>query len=160
MIKRILITISVTLLFLLSIKLCFNAEIHTINGNSMFPAVAHGDYCITFSKILDRDPSIKRGSIVVIEKPDGLILKRVVAIPGDTVTIKKGVLRINGIPQKERYILSERTEGSIHLTLEDNKYYVLGDNRKNSLDSRILGPIDKSKIRGILFLKCTNPIML
>lgn len=83
--------------------------------------------------------------------PEKYIIKRVIATPGDTIDIKEGYITVNGEKLEESYIKGrtfESSEFSYPLTIPENKLFVLGDNRENSLDSRILGLIDYERIKG------------
>lgn len=87
--------------------------------------------------------------------PEKYIIKRVIAVPGDIIDIKEGYVTVNGEKLEESYIKGqtfERSEFFYPLTIPENKIFVLGDNRENSLDSRILGVIDYERIKGrVLF---------
>ncbi|WP_256312233.1 signal peptidase I [Tissierella carlieri] len=79
------------------------------------------------------------------------IIKRVIAIPGDVVDIKDGYVTVNGQKLEESYVRGQTFENSnfsYPLTIPENKVFVLGDNRENSTDSRILGLIDYEQIKG------------
>ena len=98
----------------------------------------------------------QRFDIVVIEHPRlGCIIKRVVGLPGETVQINgSGEIYINGEKLEENYgkeIIRDAGAVASPIALGENQYFVLGDNRNNSTDSRIIGPIDKSEIIGKLW---------
>lgn len=79
------------------------------------------------------------------------IIKRVIAVPGDVVDIKDGYVTVNGQKLEESYVRGQTFENSnfsYPLTIPENKVFVLGDNRENSTDSRILGLIDYEQIKG------------
>ena len=82
-----------------------------------------------------------------------IIVKRVIGKPGDHIVIKNGQVFINNNLLIEPYIKSpDSTNGNIDITLNDDEYYVLGDNRKRSTDSRFFGAIKKSDIESkVLF---------
>ena len=93
-------------------------------------------------------PIIKRGDVVILRHPkenEQLYIKRVVGLPGEKVKIKRGHLTVNGQTLKESYsegwMFEER-----EVELNANEYYVLGDNRLNSIDSRMFGPIKHEHI--------------
>ena len=126
---------------------------------SMEPTLHEGDNLVV-EKISPRLGLIKRGDIVIIknasphfaeEKKE--LIKRVVAVEGDTVEIKDGMVYINGEPEKNGYTRADYTPPGPNkeydsLTLEKGYVYVLGDNRGNSTDSRALGPIKAANICG------------
>ncbi|MHB8752921.1 MAG: signal peptidase I [Aggregatilineales bacterium] len=78
------------------------------------------------------------------------LIKRVIGLPGDTVQIKAGHASINGTPLDEPYTADQFCDRNCDGTwqLSPNQYFVLGDNRNNSSDSRVFGPIDRSLIVG------------
>ena len=100
----------------------------------------------------------KRGDIVVIKSPaDPAVhfIKRVIGLPGETITVSNGSVLINGQPLDERYANSRTDTSTGHFLIEgqsfkipDDNYFVLGDNRDHSSDSRAFGPITKDKIVG------------
>ncbi len=103
----------------------------------------------------------ERGDVVIVKSPwdnDKLLLKRIVALPNESIEIKNGHIVIynencsNGILIDEEYISESNKIDSRYnlakLKLNNNEYFVLGDNRKNSADSRIFGPIQKNDIVG------------
>jgi signal peptidase I len=94
---------------------------------------------------------LKRGHIVVFMKT-ALLLKRVIGLPGERLQIRSGRVLINETPLSEPYVpetayLEPQTDG--HWNLEPDAYFVLGDARDDSLDSRKLGPINRDEIKGI-----------
>ena len=89
---------------------------------------------------------VKRFDIVVVDEGDELIIKRVIGLPGDTVEYKNNKLYINGKKVNDKYA-SEKTE-DFSVLVPKNEYFVLGDNRTNSLDSRAFGTFSSKKIKG------------
>lgn len=129
---------------------------HKIKGASMSPNFPDGEYLLTekVSYYLN-DP--KRGDVVVFKPPvsDDEYIKRVIGMPGDTISIQNGYVHINGERLQEEY-LDETvvTSGGSFLTdgqeyqVPDNMYFVIGDNRPHSSDSRAWGPVTKSAMTG------------
>lgn len=136
-----------------------------VDGTSMSPTLSNGDKAITdglFYKI----GGIDRFDIVIVEhkKYDSKLVKRVVGLPGETIEYKDNVLYVNGERVEEDFLpegtITKTMYGNdIKVTLGKNEYYVLGDNRENSTDSRVLGAIKKSQITGkgiLLFATCDS----
>ncbi|WP_261806441.1 signal peptidase I [Lapidilactobacillus luobeiensis] len=135
-----------------------------VSGPSMQPTFYDGDRLIT-----SRISKIKRGDVVVLEAPDepgSLYIKRVIGLPGDTVSAKSGHVYVNGKQLSEPY-LKEYDPGNGFSFQEDftlqqklgrktvpaDSYFVMGDNRPISKDSRKIGFIKKSAINGIVKLR-------
>ena len=122
-----------------------------VNGTSMINTLHDKDIMI-LNKIHYRFNDIKRFDIVVIEEEKDYIIKRVIGLPGETVEYIDNELYINGKKIKEKFS-HKYTDNYSLKELDINKipknyYFVLGDNRKNSMDSRILGLIPKERILG------------
>lgn len=120
-------------------------------GDSMYPTL-HDGYVMLLDEIYYKFDKLDRFDIVVIKYKDSsgkseLIIKRVIGLPGDTVSYDKGKLYINGKYIKEKFSHAE-TKDFGPLTLDDDEYFVMGDNRTVSLDSRYIGPIKTKDIRG------------
>ena len=94
----------------------------------------------------------KRGDIVVFKSPSasGGITKRVIGLPGDQVTIVKGIVRVNGKLLKERYGVIRDTSNFGPIKIPADSYFMLGDNRPASSDSRHWGTISRDNIIGII----------
>ena len=130
----------------------------TVSGASMYPTLHNGDRMV-LSKVGD----VHRFDVVILKAPDENVeyIKRVIGMPGDTVEMKSGVLYINGKKVDQPFInteaLAKQTVFMNDFTLEsltgeskvpEGKYFVLGDNRGVSKDSRMIGFIDRSAIEG------------
>lgn len=108
----------------------------------------------------------ERGDIIVFRFPKDEskdFIKRVIGIPGDTIEIKEKTLYLNGVKQDESYINEISNDEPLlrmipgrdnfgPVTVPENAYFVMGDNRNHSLDSRFWGFVDFSKIKGSAFL--------
>lgn len=116
----------------------FIVELYMVEGPSMRPTLANGERLVV-NKFLYRFKTPERGEIIVFRyprDPSRDFIKRVIAVPGDTVEIKEGRVFVNGQLQNETYIL-EKTRGSFPLaTVPQGHVFVMGDNRNNSEDSR------------------------
>lgn len=122
-----------------------------VNGSSMYPTLKNGEIML-LNKINYRFHDIKRFDIVVVKEEDQKIIKRVIGLPGETLKYENNTLYIDGQEVKEKY-LKEKTEDfnlkSIgYKKIPNNCYFVIGDNRDNSKDSRIIGPVNKKQITG------------
>ncbi len=130
---------------------------HKIKGNSMEPNYHDGEYLLT-DKLTYRFKEPQRGDVVVFEppnSPDEEYIKRIIALPGETISINNGKFYINGQMLNESYIPENiYTKGKDFLpnntvkTVPQGSYFVSGDNRESSSDSRYWGFIRKDKITG------------
>lgn len=116
-----------------------------VNGNSMYPTLKNNDIMI-LNKLKYKVGSIERFDIVVVKYEDHYIIKRIIGLPGETIEYKDNVLYIDGRKFKDRY--NSITQEDFIKQLKKHEYFVMGDNRGDSLDSRIIGPIDKDSILG------------
>lgn len=121
-----------------------------VDGNSMNNTLHNDDIMIlNIIKYKLNDP--KRFEIVVFKYKDEPLIKRVIGLPGDTVAYINGRLILNGKKISESYIDKNNNDTSddfSEITVPKGKYFVMGDNRDNSLDSRFIGLIDRSDILG------------
>jgi len=126
-------------------------------GNSMAPTLENAErYLLNRWVYLVREP--QRADIVVLRDPadDSYAVKRIVAASGDSVCLKAGRVYVNGslldepylVPGTETYPRSDVREQS--LVCGKDQYFVLGDNRNNSADSRVYGPVPRQKILGVI----------
>ena len=98
------------------------------------------------------DKNYKRYDIVVIKEGRERIIKRIIGMPGESIKIIEGIIYINGEAIDDKYASSYTENFSLSKfdleVIPEDSYFVLGDNRIVSKDSRILGPIKKSQIQG------------
>lgn len=135
----------------------FVAQFHKVSGNSMVPTFHTGDYLIT-EKVSYRFRNPKYREIVVLKNPRDEsqdFIKRIIAVPGDTVEIKNGTVYLNNQPLKENYLpVGTLTRAGAFITegtsikAGNNQYFVFGDNREHSSDSREWGPVTKEELIG------------
>ena len=118
-----------------------------VHGDSMYPTLHNKDLMI-LDKISLKTTKIKRFDIVVIDAMNEKIIKRVIGLPGETVEYKNNKLYINGKIIKDKYNINNATLDFDSVVLREDEYFVLGDNRAVSIDSRRLGPIPKKDILG------------
>lgn len=127
----------------------FVYEPSNVSGPSMQSTLHTGDLILTNKFIYDtRDP--QRGEIIVFHATaDADFIKRVIGVAGDRIRVKNNQLFINDKPVAEPYIdKSNRTLDFAEVTVPPGKVFVMGDNRLNSTDSRIIGPVSLDKIVG------------
>lgn len=140
---------------------------HQVNGLSMVPTFLNGEYVLT-DKVSYRFGQPQRGDIIVFHAPEAAqcpegtgcdFIKRILGLPGETVEVKNNAIYINGTPLSEVYIPPEfqTLPGKFAMqgpyTLQANEFFVSGDNRPYSSDSRAWGPITKDEIVGKAFFR-------
>lgn len=132
-----------------------------VRGQSMDPNFENGDYLI-IDEISYRFRQPKRGEVIVFKSPSNYsqrFIKRIIGLPGETVAIKDGKVMIyrDGQPEnldESEYLLGDLvTFGEIKITLKEREYFVLGDNRSFSYDSRRFGSLPRDKIIGRVIIR-------
>lgn len=131
-----------------------------VKGESMEPNFHSGDYLIV-DQISYRLKNPDRGDVVVFRYPLDLsqrYIKRIIGLPGETVEVKNGQIIISKnspensdgemVLNEEKYLNQEKTGGDIKISLSNDEYFVLGDNRQFSYDSRRWGVLPKKNIIG------------
>lgn len=116
----------------------FIARAYTVNGDSMLPTLQHGERLLV-DKISYRFVEPSRGEIIVFKNPADTseqFVKRVIGLPGDKVAISQGVVYVNDQPIEENYTFAPARIGFSPQIVPEGTYFVLGDNRNNSEDSR------------------------
>lgn len=128
----------VLILFLTFYTVSFNPTL------SMYPTIEEGSMIIG-SKFYKE---LKRGDMVVIEHyASGEFLnKRILGLPGEKIEIKEMTVYIDGIEYDDPYKADKEWSDDLTIHLKTDEYFVVGDNRDDSLDSRIFGPITKNEI--------------
>lgn len=116
-----------------------------VNGSSMNPTLNDKDIML-LDEISYRFSDIQRFDIVVVKEEDEYLIKRVIGLPGEVVEYKNDKLYIDGKYVKEDFKHKETFDFST--TLGKDEYFIMGDNRTNSTDSRVFGPISRDKIMG------------
>jgi signal peptidase I len=150
------IVVIVTAAFVIALLVqAFLIKPFTIHQVSMRPTLEEGDR-ILLNRLAYHFRDEARGDIVVFHSPitaDEDLVKRIVAIAGDTVSVSGGKLYVNGVAQDEPYLLEQDFSGEMsEIEVPPGQVFVMGDNRNNSGDSRMFGPIPVDSIIGKAFL--------
>ncbi len=135
---------TILLLIIIIIRIFFYSPIR-VNGSSMYPTLQDKEFMILNKIGLQK--GINRFDIVVVESNGKYIIKRVIGLPGESVMYNDNKLYINGKVVEDNYSKSE-TENFENVILKDNEYFVMGDNREVSKDSRVIGPVNIKNIKG------------
>ncbi len=127
-------------------------EIAQVSGGSMLPYMHDGDNLI-ISKISYFQAQPQRGDIIILDAPDKsgeFYVKRIIGLPNEHIAIKEGSVFIDGKVLEEPYLVKGNTKGEISQIIEKDSFFILGDNRDESHDSRdpAVGTVLKASIRG------------
>ena len=139
----------------------FVVEAFWIPSASMVPTLKYGDRVLV-NKFIYRFTEPQRGDIIVFKSVEGDgqdLIKRVVGVPGDEIAVRGGTLFVNGEPQKEPYVNKKYPDKSFYAptTVPKDHVFAMGDNRANSQDSRVFGPVPEKNIEGEAFLRFWPP---
>ena len=144
----------IAVVIVLPIRL-FIAQPFIVSGASMDPTFQNGEYLIV-DEISYRFTEPERGDVIIFrypENPSKFFIKRIIGLPGETISINQSKVTISNNEHPQGFVLDEsylsvETRGSEFTTLSDSEYFVLGDNRPASSDSRIWGPLEEDLIIG------------
>lgn len=153
--------VAISLAIILPIRY-FLVQPFFVKGASMESNFQDGDYIFVDELSYDfSNPS--RGDVVIFRYPldqTQFFIKRVIGLPGETVDIKDNKVTIYNKAHPDGFVLSEpyldpgqETLGTVRMTLDDNEYFVMGDNRLESSDSRRWGPVNRTLITGRAFVR-------
>jgi signal peptidase I len=157
--------LEIPLIVLISFALVFGfvrpvvAESRYVGSGSMIPTLRVYDRVLVNKLAYDFGNAPERGDIVLFESVDGgpdPLIKRVVGLPGDEIEVRKDTLYINGKAQNEPYTNDRllKFQGPYGPTkVPRDHYFMMGDNRGNSADSRVFGPVPEENLIGEAFLR-------
>jgi signal peptidase I len=148
------IIIAVVVVFLVR---TFVAQPFLVSGQSMEPTFHDGNYLL-IDEIAYRVREPERGEVVVFRYPGdhrSYYIKRIIGLPGERVTIKSGRMTVtnvegNEVVLDEPYVMPGPLAGDVDMKLNPDTYFVMGDNRGFSYDSRSWGPLEQSDIIGLV----------
>ena len=153
-----------------------------VDGSSMAPTLVNGQYLLVNRLVylrieMDRFSSIvpfwqaeedsvryaihppERGEVIVFEFPDSIpsnskrdFVKRVIGLPGETIEVKDGVPFVDGVVLEEPYLTTKDRSNGRKVELGAGEYYVIGDNRAHSNDSRSWGAVPEENLRGKVWM--------
>jgi len=133
----------------------FVFQVSVVSGHSMDPSLESGDRLVV-DRLSHRWRRIKRFDVVVFECPTQTgvdYVKRVVGLPGETVELRGGELHVDGELVEQGFDHIDDLGSYPPVEVAEGKYYVLGDNRPRSKDSRCFGPVSKEQVRGVVRLR-------
>lgn len=139
-----------------------------VEGTSMLPQLADGERLLVNKLVYYKWQSVswghlERGDIVVFwypSDPDKSYVKRIIGLPGETVEVRNGLVYINGRELKEPYLdnlHNQNLRDNIIKAVDQHYYFVMGDNRDNSSDSRVWGLVPEKYIYGKAFFRYWQP---
>lgn len=150
----------------------FIMQPHQVNGASMYPTYEDGEYLLT-DKVSYKINEPQRGDVVVFRAPESAqcpegtgcdFIKRIIGLPGDQIMIQNDQISVNGVRLDETYLPDGTpshpgtflNNGGVIVVKED-QFFVMGDNRNHSSDSRTWGPVPKENIVGKVFFRYWPP---
>lgn len=155
----------IVLMIVLPIRL-FIAKPFIVSGTSMYPTFDTWHYLI-IDQLTYRFDEPERGDVVVFrfpQNPSRFFIKRIIALPGESIAIDGTTVTItndaspDGFVIDEPYILDENARSAnLTLTLGDDEYFVMGDNRRASADSRYWGALERERIVGRAYVRLFPP---
>lgn len=136
------------------------AQPFIVSGSSMEPTFENGQYLIV-DELTYRFENPQRGDVIIFRFPQDtkkFFIKRIIGLPGETVLIEGSHITIENEEHPDGFVLNEayltkETHSTIRLKLTADEYFVMGDNRPASSDSRIWGPLPRDLIIGRAFLR-------
>lgn len=121
-----------------------------VSGSSMFPTLKNNEILL----LKKYDKNYKRFDVVVVDYYNDRLIKRVIGLPGDKIKFENNKLYVNGKYVEEKFKRNTRTSDfEYNGKIPEGYYFIMGDNRGNSTDSRIIGPVKKSSIKGKIAIR-------
>lgn len=157
--KQVLLLVAVIVLVVLFVRF-FIAQPFVVRGESMSPTFQNGNYLV-IDEVSYRLEDPARGDVVVFRYPNNpaiFYIKRIIGLPGETVRITKGEVTIaktdgTELVLPEPYVVAEDATYTFERMLNEGEYFVMGDNRPKSSDSRVWGPLPEENIMGRAMLR-------
>lgn len=164
--KEIITFIVLAVLIVVPIRV-FIAQPFVVEGASMHPTFESADYLIV-DQLTYRFEDPKRGDVIVFRypnKPSVFYIKRIIGLPGETVDIERGIVtitRVDGtkLSLEETYVVAEDATYNQTTSLGSDQYFVMGDNRPRSSDSRTWGALPREDIMGRAFFRLLPPTQI
>jgi signal peptidase I len=156
-VRELLITLGLALVLYLLLQLVIQSSI--VNNISMEPTLIEGQRLIV-GKVAYLFKGPQHGDIVIVRPPietDKEYVKRLIGLPGDVIMIKSGTVYLNGVPLVEPYLKAAPRADFPSYVVPDKQYFLMGDNRNNSNDSRYGWTVTKEEIVGKAWLRIWPP---
>ncbi len=145
----------------------FTSARFVVDGDSMRPTLASGEQVLAVRPRYGWN-QLRRGDIVVLRYPAGNsrnYIKRIIGLPNEDLRLEGGLVYLDGVLLEERYIdvpvsrefAATRPDQNREWWTDPGEYFVLGDNRQDSQDSRRFGPVDRKLILGRVWFRCWPP---
>jgi len=143
----------------------FIAQPFIVSGASMSPTFETGEYLIVDQVSYRLDPP-QRGDVIIFRFPNDpskYFIKRIIGLPGEVVDLKNGCTAIinpatgDRTSLNEEYLVKDKTDDQLTITLSSDEYFVMGDNRSASSDSRMWGPVPRDNIVGRALVRVLPP---
>lgn len=158
------IIVAVALAIVIPVR-AFIMEPYFVRGDSMEPNFSNSDYLL-IERLSYRFDEPKRGEVIIFEAPQyetQKYIKRIIGLPGETVVFRDGTIMVRKeggekiTLNESSYLPSSFSPGDMEMSLGEGEYFVLGDNREASFDSRAWGVLPEENILGRVFLKVWPP---